>query len=274
VDGESLTWSADGARYRYAGDGMLADFIEICTAKNQSSTILAYAQKWSVLGICEHGLPCSHNQYAYGLDYGIRPCLPMLVKVVPAEEPDVRFSEPIRAWIEWSRMAKALLSVGLQLRAGKAVTLAEWSTMMGADSSEVEGAGLFDESVPTKNKDLLKAQRQGFAWKLDDWMLIGQVRPRVSWKREPPGWNFGLDAVTTGPNLFGLLALYIANEVTGSGRAKAFCTSCGKLYDAGRRLNQKRANYCPQCRGKSGKQAAWRDASRRYRAKRSNRSSE
>jgi hypothetical protein len=117
----------------------------------------------------------------------------------------------------------------------------------------------------------IQAQRQEFTWELDGWSLMGQVRPRVSWNRTPPGWVLNLDAVGTGPNLFGLLSLYIASEVAGAGTAGVFCTSCGRFYTPNRRPNPCRSNYCQQCRGETGKNAAWRDASRRYRRRRAER---
>jgi hypothetical protein len=94
---------------------------------------------------------------------------------------------------------------------------------------------------------------------------MGEVRPRLSWKSAPARWQLDLDAVSTGPNLLGILALYIASEIAGTGRGMAFCSSCEQSYSPERRLNPNNRNYCPKCRGVSGKRAARRDASRDFR---------
>src|SRR5438552_701854 len=72
-----LHWGAGGARYKHVSSRMLDDFIDLHDADD--SSILRFARKWGVIGVCRHGLPGSHNQYPLGLMEGVRPCLPMLV---------------------------------------------------------------------------------------------------------------------------------------------------------------------------------------------------
>jgi len=183
----------------------------------------------------------------------------MLVTPLPAEGSDFRFWEPVSVWFEWSRKAKALLNIAAQLNKGKRASFEDWNTVKG-----IRDTGLGETEAAPYVQDLRAARRE-LAWELDGWISIGQIRPRISWNRTPSGWRFSLDAVSTGPNLFGLLALYIVSEVAGTGQGIAFCSSCAKSYRPERRLNPKNRNYCPKCRGESGKQAARRDAARDFR---------
>jgi hypothetical protein len=253
LDGENLVWSLQGARYKPTRSGMLDDFIRLCDADDFPEAVLSFARRWGLLGICDHGLPCSHNQGLSG-----PPCLPMLVTPLPREG-DFRFWEPINVWWAWSRRMKALLSIAGTLNRGKRASFEDWNTV-----KDTRDTGLGETEAEPYVRDLPKARRE-LAWEVDGWISIGQVRPRISWHRTPQAWRFSLDAVATGPNLFGLLALYVATEVTGTGKGIAICSSCTNAYRPERWLNPKNRNYCPKCRGDSGKQAARRDASREYR---------
>jgi hypothetical protein len=269
LDGDRLIWNPQNGRYKRTRSTMLDNFIGLCDADDFPAAVLAFAKKWGVLGVCEHGLPCSHNQSFSG-----PPCLPMLVTPLPrgathsfdtrtftwraienSRMPEVRFCEPIGAWWAWSRKMKALLAIAAEVNQGKRARVEDWNTL-----KDICPTGLEEPYV----KDLQVARRE-LAWELDGWISIGQVRPRISWNRTPSGWRFNLDAVSIGPNLFGLLALYIASEVSGTGKGIVICSSCARSYRPERRLNPNHRNYCPDCRGDSGKQAARRDAARDYR---------
>ena len=66
LDGERLIWVGQSMRYKHAKPEMLDDFIGLCDAERFSSAVLAYARRWGVLGLCEHGLPSSHHRQANG----------------------------------------------------------------------------------------------------------------------------------------------------------------------------------------------------------------
>lgn len=260
IDGDRLVWSVQGARYKRARSGMLSDFVGICTKADYRSAILSCARKWGVLGICQgHSLPCSHNQYAHGLLDGVQPCLPMLVTPLPRNGSAFQFWEPLALWGEWSKKVSAVMGIAAQLDDGKKASFQDWNIVKGIRDSGSEESG----TAPYV-RDLGTARRE-LAWELDSWISIGQVRPRIAWSKQKSDWRLSLDAVSTGPNLFGLIALYLATEVAGTGKGIAFCSSCGDSYEPERRLNPKYRNYCPKCRGESGKQAARRDAARDFR---------
>ena len=158
---------------------------------------------------------------------------------LPAEGSIIQFWEPLSTWFELSQKAQALLRIAAQVNLGKRAGFEDWNIVKGTCDS-----GLGETQAEGWVKDLRKARRE-IAWELDGWVSMGQVRPRLSWSKAKVGWRFVLDAVSTGPNLFGLLALYLANEVAGTGKGVAFCSSCGQSYRPERRLNANTRNYCP-----------------------------
>lgn len=286
LEGDRLVWSALSARYKRTRVGMLEDFIALCDAEDYPAAVLAYARKWGVLGICEHGMPCSHNQprLPTGWPGVVQPaCLPMLVTPLPPEERNkegmpiridapeskIRHWEPIDAWHPWSQKAKGLLGIAGHLSEGKIPRFdaSPWDWVRSAP----ESLGTLEQQRQNKNI-ALSAAREQLAEELDDWISIGQVRPRISWNKTSKSWRLDLDAVSTGPNLFGLLGLYIANEVAGTEKGYAICSSCARFYRTERHPNPKNRNYCQECRGENGKQAAWRDAARDYRRRQQERS--
>jgi hypothetical protein len=266
LDGEFLTWPWVRAgeekqlTYRQAKPGMLTDFMRLHDATDEG--ILTYARRWGVLGLCEHGLPCSHNQYPDGLLHGVRPCLPMLATSPRNAESDIRLKEPVAAWRMWSRKAQSLINIGARLNQGKLARVEDWQTL-----KELRDFGLgATESEPFMAN--VANARAELGDTLDGWISIGQVRPRISWQKDKA--RFSLDAVSSGPNLFGILALNIAVAIAAGDGEKglAICSACGLSYIPARRPDPNRSNYCKAC----GLKAAQRDASRRYRKTAKNKS--
>lgn len=264
LDGDSLTWpwvppwvaQGDERRvtYRQAKPGMLADFIRLHGTDDE--TILAYARKWGVLGLCEHSLPCSHNQGTSGPS-----CLPMLVTPLPREGSAFRLMEPLEDWRMWSRKAQSLINVGARLNQGKLPREEDWQMF---NVWPVEAACYLRRAEGEPFTETVTNARADLAKELDGWISIGQVRPRISWRKDKEGKaRFSLDAVSSGPNLFGLLALNIAVAIAAGDGEKglAVCSGCGHSYIPSRRPNPSRQNYCEAC----GRKAAQREASRRYR---------
>jgi hypothetical protein len=258
LDGDSLTWpwvpAGDEKRtaYRQANSGMLGGFIRLHETTDER--ILAYARRWGVLGICHHGLPCSHNQYPYGLHDLFRPCLPMLVPQ-PAGGSVFRLTEPLASWRAWSRKAQSLMNIGARLNQGKLAHAKDWRRL-----KEIHDSGLGTEEGEPFMRTMAKARAE-LGNELDGWISMGQVRPRISWRKDKA--RFSLDAVSSGPNLFGILALNIAISIAaGEGeKGLAVCSACSLSYIPTRRPDPNRSNYCSAC----GLKAAQRAASRRYR---------
>jgi hypothetical protein len=271
-DGEFLTWpwvpAGEKSRvtFRHAKPGMLADFIRLHDASGEK--ILAYARRWGVLGICSHGLPCSHNQYPYGLHDGIQPCLPILAShcPFPVDEPPAGpgfwLSEPLEAWRAWSRKAQSLMNIGARLNQGKIARVEDWRSLKDLpDAWGTEHEPFMEPETKLAEAAVatLANARAELGNELDGWISIGQVRPRISWQNDRA--RFSLDAVSSGPNLFGLLALNIAVAIASGDSGLAVCSNCGNSYLPSRRPDPNRRNFCEGC----GKKAAQRDAARDYR---------
>ena len=261
IVGDTLVWNAKDPRFKRTRSGMLNDFIALCDDADNygsvESAIAGFALKWGVLGLCEHGLPCSHNQYPYGLNERVRPCLPRLVDG-PPDRAEFQFWESLDQWVEWSRRARAIVRIGAQLNLGRRAKREDWLIAKGlADPS----GGLFLDDAAANLKDL-NAERKELAEELDGWISLGQVRPRIEWRRP---WRFSLAAGSAGPNLFGVLALFMITEIANA--SIAICSSCCHAYRPERRIDPKRRNYCPACRGPTGRRAAVRDAQRDWRGR-------
>lgn len=256
LDGDRLIWNPLGGRYKRAKEKMLVGFILLCDADDFPAAVLSFAKTWGVLGVCKHNLPCSHNPGSFGSSHGAPPCLPMLVTPLAPDVSGFMFWEPLSAWWAWSRKMKSLLAIASRLKQHQKASSEDWDVV-----KDTRDSGIGDSASEPYVRSI-PAARAELARELDDWISIGQVRPRISWSIS--GWRFNLDAASMGPNLFGLLALYVATEVAGMGFAS--CSECGKSYRPERQLNPKTRNYCLECRGGiGGKKAAWREASRRYR---------
>jgi hypothetical protein len=231
---------------------MLEDFLRLHDVGDEK--ILIYAQEWGVLGLCVHELPCSHSQYLYGLQHGVRPCTPVLApwpsEAAKSEEIEnarsFRFRERLSAWRTWSKRARCLLNIGARLNQGKLAKVEDWQAL-----KDLSDSGL-GESEEARYMRTIEDGRRELASELDGWISMGQVRPRISWSKR----RFSLDAVSSGPNLFGLLALAIAVAITDG---ISICSACGCDYKPRRRPNPNRREYCDSCRA-SGR--AQRDASR------------
>jgi len=285
LDGEFLTWSwvapwawsEDGpkVRYRHPKPGMLADFLRLEDARDDK--ILAYARRWGVLGICDHGLPCSHNQYPTGILEGVKPCLPILA--TPLSPGEYRVREPLVIWREWSRKAQALINISVQLNQDRFPRVEDWRVVKGLGASDLgqterdlSDLGLVEPPDRRSMNDSTKLDKahRALAYELDGWISMGQIRPRISWERQrqpdrmsQANWvgRFSLDAVSSGPNLFGLLALGLLLAIART--SLAVCSACANSYIPKRRPNPNRRNYCTRC----GLKAAQLEASRRYRSR-------
>jgi hypothetical protein len=268
-DAQFLVWerpnSPENVTLRHAKPGMLEGFVRLFEKK--PAEILSYAKKWGVLGLCRHDLPCSHNQYADGLTDGIRPCLPMLELPLPADLSRARFREPLEVWRRLSRQASALLNIGASLNQQKLGAWDDWKVIKGdydrRSGGLLNALGLGGGKTRPYMQKIAHARRE-LASELDGWISLGQVRPRGAWQPKTNRWRFTLDAVSSGPNLFGMIALAITLAIAGA--ELAVCDGCGNSYRPDRRPNPDRRNYCEECRGGRGKNlAAWRAASREYR---------
>ena len=85
--------------------GALDAFLRIGSERD----VLRFAQKWGPLMLCGHNQPCSHR----------RTCRPSRV-------------EPIRIWLLFVELAKAMVAVAAAMRQGKPAPREAWETLYAA----------------------------------------------------------------------------------------------------------------------------------------------
>lgn len=169
------------------------------------------------------------------------------IERVPAAELDSSV-EPFSTWLSASRLIRALLLLGQQLRDG-----------LRGDDDYWKIIARFDRLG--KPQPSLTIRRQRFALIADDLLRRGAVRPRLSWLDGPRA----LDPTTNidGDGLVAPLAAQLLLAVS-SRRGVGRCGDCGEPFPLRpRQGNFGQFTYCAEC----GSRGAQRVASRRYRVK-------
>jgi len=235
---DHLVWHWDGAPDRWIGPGpmMLERFVGLSDATPER--ILAYARTWGVLGICEHGLPSSHNpgrEYndvsmanRIGCDGGIGHAIA-----------DGRwvFREPIDAWHRFAGEARTIALMAAALR----------------------GYGLGPNPSPQRRLTMTLDLRRA----LNRWLEIGAAKPSIvlhpDWVAIDP--EYSLVPTIGAAGLFGALALRLSLAATGAD-GLAPCASCGEWFTPTFAPREGQRQWCSEKRCQKAKRAA---ASRAHR---------
>jgi hypothetical protein len=239
-DGENLIWSYSGVplRWRKPSASLLPSFIKL--ANGSPKRILAYAQQWGVLGICDHGLPSSHNPLmepqstATGADW------PMGCSGIGANvDGQWQIREPLSAWRRLAGEALVMVAAMARMRDDDATSqLARHGSAMTA--LELRG-------------------------RLNEWLRMGAVRPAC--QLHPDWYNVAgeskLLATVGGNGLFGALALRLLLAATGA-YGLALCAGCGDWYTPASTPRPGERNWCRRGDCQKAKRAA---ASRDYYAR-------
>jgi hypothetical protein len=245
---------------------ILSDFIHL--ADGPPERILAYAKKWGVMGICEHGLPASHNPLPLPVPSIFSPdsdnwCKPQgWTASWRPERWEAQGWEPLEVWWQFARRARAILGIAAQLYEeptyGKEPRFGEhkdWETIY---KDRPKNLGENDELILDIMSKAISGRRQ--AWEslssaVNEWLFIANVRPESSLTENGLTFNFGIYG-----SLFGALASQLLLAVTRT-RGIAFCSDCGKLYTPKFPVRSGKNHFCSDC----GKPGAWRLASRKKR---------
>lgn len=198
-------------------DDLLGCFCRLSDA--EPGEILDYARRYGLLRLCEkHGYSVEHPIYA--TDGGEREsCWP------PVE------AEPLSAWREWSRRARATLAIAARLHRDDPKPGRE-------DDWAVLGAwGRWDvgEDVSVDRRMLGRA--------VDDWLRNTRARPRVRWNPEAERPSVEIASFGLFQNLARDLALTVARR-----DGLAVCDGCGNPYTPSRKPRKDRRNFCKPCR--------------------------
>jgi len=208
---------------------LLNDFTKI----EDSRTALQCAKRWGPLGLCEHGIPATHNPHSFVEGRMRLGCYPS-------------GWEPVDAWVRYAREARALVLIGANLRNGVLGGRGQWKHVLIAPASRVGRS--------------VEEDRLCLGGALTSWLQQGQIHVLFGWP----------DLATDEPVFqwrAGSLLLAVGVEIAGAitrTSGVAICSGCGELFPPARRQRPGRRSYCAECREK---RIDKRDAERAYEAR-------
>jgi hypothetical protein len=213
-------------------EGLLEQFVGLADAP--AERIRDFAARWGVLLICEHRLPISHNPPPL-IEYdgeGLR--CELLGLFDGPRQP----WELLEVWRQFSGQAFALMKIANRLMLGQVGRPEDWKIVYARTG---QTAPWWRQSVDVEKWTVAEV--------VNEWLILGNVRPRVEWpmrpdryKRERPYVKLG------GSHLFGALAVQLALAV-GQTEGMAICTHCRNQYiPSCRSAKARQRNFCPDCR--------------------------
>jgi hypothetical protein len=228
--------------------GALARFARLRTGED----VLRFAQRYGVLGLCQHGMPETHNPRPLSVPLlGLiqSPSLWKPVEVGTEREPSFVIEdrgerpwceaircEPVEVWLFWSRMSSAMLNVAASLRRNVPTKQADWEVII---TEETDERSLLIDSILARPW----IARIYLQEAVNRWLHLGNVRLSMSWSINSENPSLEIEAET-----FGLLGVQLLTAVTGA-QSLSLCDGCDRPYvREGRRPQTGRANYCPDCR--------------------------
>jgi hypothetical protein len=229
---------------------MLDAFVRI----ESEQDIADFAVRWGVLWICAHGYPSTHAEVyepVWNSDYipspAVDPCFPEGRWV----------GEPVGRWFVYSRAARSILNVAAAIHSGSIGRSEDWVQAFGGFDLSEDIRDSLQPDMWQRVRDPMEDAPVMVADLINEWLRLGNVRPRLEWEVGAPRFEF--DAAT-----FGAIGVQLMHAVT-RGHGLTICSSCGRPYlRQGRKAPKGRRNYCPDC----GPAAALRDAQRAHRARR------
>jgi hypothetical protein len=249
---------------------MLDEFVllaeEDCRSARSAKAVLAFAKRWGVLRLCQHGAPTPHPPYGYW-PVAYRPRtksthdIPTFLRAKNDDCSSLlgdagEYSEPVELWLMWARRASALVHLAATLRdAGKARVEDWWATIEPADNrEEVELLSLRNHPGRRPRPNLMPWT--SLAEIGSYWLRFNGLRLALEESTERVGelefcWE------TDGP--FGALAFQLACVLKGLHRL-APCKGCKGLFSPGKHEKK----YCVKCQGDN---VPAKLAARAYRAK-------
>jgi hypothetical protein len=221
------SWILDGAiardwllRRREAeseGRAILDEFVKLKDAKGEK--ILAFAKRWGVLDLCQHGVPRQHETLP-GLPIKVPSPLGLASDSVPSRCPAVRH-EPLETWRFFARQAAALLRIAAQVRQERLASQRDWALVL--------NEGWSPQPRVQDHRGCLRDV-------LDSWLTIGKVGVAIDDRSETLKWR--------GADLFGELAVQLALVSLGK-EGRVFCSKCGKEYVPKKRVAKGAVHVCP-----------------------------
>lgn len=239
IEGDSLvySWHKNIGRAIRPRAEMLEEFVRL--GDEPDDRIAHYARRWGTMGVCACRLPLSHNPHRSWT--GAQPgCSPL--GMYDEQRPDGLGWEPLDLWRKWSRDAAAILRIIACLKEGQLPEIANWRQIYSAASTP---------NVPWWRRGV-EAESMMVGHVVNEWLGIGDVRPRVHWHDEE---SIPAKLWTHVGGLFGALAYQLAISLS-STRAVAVCSDCGFGYMPSRAPSPNRRNFCGECRDRGRDQNA------------------
>src|SRR5207245_2809350 len=107
------------------GIDMLEPFLELWKPESGADAILAYARTWGVIGFCKHRLPASHRPELREPSCG-EPMRWWASRNEVCHHDDIRWSDSLEAWRNWSKRFWTARLIGRKLAENKQVSQAVW----------------------------------------------------------------------------------------------------------------------------------------------------
>jgi len=257
LDEDILVWTQNTKGYCKSvrqSPKLLETFVGLVNAEPEK--VLEFARRWGVLAICEHGLPATHS-YSPSLGfYNPHPacaspdfnhasidrfCNPLGYSVY-----NDGGREPLSVWQRFSEQARSILNIAGRLNQDELGHESDWDVV----HKHMIRRDRIGHSV--------KQQRLDVAAFVNEWLLLGSVRPALHWDWDVNNCTIRFEVGFgdfSGSTLFGALASQLMLAV--SNTRLAFCKACQRYYaPPNRRAKRGQNNYCPDC----GRKAALRDA--------------
>ena len=231
---------------------LLERFCLIAESEDTDAAIVAFARRWGLLGLCEHGLPSE------GLCNGHSTCTPC----------GWTGTESFDHWRRLARAFESMLRIGLALNRGKPGENADWELaadgLCGDAGEELLGHWWAEGIAPRLNDvEITRRTTKGLRVARIDYAILMQRLIEISHLQPEFGisgrnWNIEMGSTESMSNMPAILTAQLILRVGSSGK-QIKCSACRRWFIP--RRNQRM--YCDRC----GIRAAWRAADRKRRAK-------
>ena len=253
----------------------------LCINDAEDEVILNYAQRWGVLGLCEHGFPFGHELFSEekieGFKYGgrIGVCVP---KPVQHYNP-----ESLERWRHYSRQMRAIVALATTLRNLKPenIRLPKKFDPKGFRVEKIaRDDGSFRSTVhipsylPGKPEDWTTLFQDGGSFitgvydpvkmgqsllslVIGEWLYKSDVRPHFLWFGDKSSFELRSDAFAHG--LFSILTIQLMLLINGS-PDYALCSGCSQPLLLRKGQSRARKSFCKDC----GLKASRKESVKRY----------
>jgi hypothetical protein len=199
----------------HADEELLARFVELVGRDDQA--LVTFADRYGLLGLCEHELPASHNPMPYGFQSGVATWCNSIE------------TESTAIWRTFSGQARAMVNVAAAVRAGRPGAERDWAEIYARSG---RNAPWWKQSADVDASNL--------AHVVNEWLQLGNVRPALAGRE--------LRMITSG-GLFGALAVRLAAAVA-TAPTVYLCDGCGNPVDLSsrdRKPQTGRRVFCDAC---------------------------